>query len=608
MGKLVAAILAAVVVLLGLPMLLVAGTVAAVDAAADPTCPAWTTSTAPVAGQAGVWRAPFAGGYVVTSPYGMRRHPVLGVWKLHDGIDLAARPSPGRVVAAAAGTVTQAGWLGGFGTTVTVAHAGGISTRYSHLAALAESAVPGRAVLAGQALGIEGSTGYSTGPHLHFSVLIDGATVDPAVFMRAQGSPLDGTADGAAAIVDAAHATGTPGLGFDLPAPGTPRQASLHNPPAPIPAHVQVLYEAAGRAYRLPWTLLAGIGMAETAHGRATGVSSAGARGHMQFMPATFATMGVDGDGDGHAVIDNPADSIFSAANYLTHSGVHDGPTGVRAALFAYNRATWYVNDVLFYAHAYGGGPVSGSGADPCAPVPAGTALAMVTYNIHYGRDPGAVASEIASVTARAPGGVVCLQEATVAHRVRLPHGWHLIQPRVPGPNGGRIPSATPLLVDTTRWSVTGTDTVELTDYTRVGEPGAGPVTASRRDLVLASLTGADGTWTVGCTHFTASKQLPARSGLWRTQAATVAATLTRLPRPVLVGGDFNATPESSWMRPLTRVAVVSTRTGPTLGRGRIDYVLGVGATPVSAVLLPRLRSDHHPVLTVWTATPHLGT
>jgi hypothetical protein len=209
-------------------------------------------------------------------------------------------------------------------------------------------------------------------------------------------------------------------------------------------------------------------------------------------MPATFATMGVDGDGDGHAVIDNPADSIFSAANYLTHSGVHDGPTGVRAALFAYNRATWYVNDVLFYAHAYGGGPVSGSGADPCAPVPAGTALAMVTYNIHYGRDPGAVASEIASVTARAPGGVVCLQEATVAHRVRLPHGWHLIQPRVPGPNGGRIPSATPLLVDTTRWSVTGTDVVELTGYTRVGAAGAGPATASRRDLVLAGLTGPD--------------------------------------------------------------------------------------------------------------------
>ena len=235
MGKLVATILAAVVVLLGLPMLLVAGTVAAVDAAADPTCPAWTTSTAPVAGQTGVWRAPFAGGYVVTSPYGMRRHPVLGVWKLHDGIDLAARPSPGRVVAAAAGTVTQAGWLGGFGTTVTVAHAGGISTRYSHLAALAESAVPGRAVLAGQALGIEGSTGYSTGPHLHFSVLIDGATVDPAVFMRAQGSPLDGTADGAATIVDAAHPTGTPGLGFALPAPGTPTPSLPAQPTGPDP-------------------------------------------------------------------------------------------------------------------------------------------------------------------------------------------------------------------------------------------------------------------------------------------------------------------------------------------------------------------------------------
>jgi membrane-bound lytic murein transglycosylase B len=96
--------------------------------------------------------------------------------------------------------------------------------------------------------------------------------------------------------------------------------------------------------------------MEETAHGRTTATSSAGARGLMQFMPATFAAYGVDGDGDGRAVITSDADSVFSAANYLTRSGVTKGPDGVRRALFAYNHATWYVNDVLHYAHAYGGG------------------------------------------------------------------------------------------------------------------------------------------------------------------------------------------------------------------------------------------------------------
>ena len=79
----------------------------------------------------------------------------------------------------------------------------------------------------------------------------------------------------------------------------------------------------------------------------------------MQFMPATWAAYGVDGDGDGHADIHTDADSIYSAANYLTASGVTAGVDGVRRAIFAYNHADWYVNDVLYYAAAYGGGIVA---------------------------------------------------------------------------------------------------------------------------------------------------------------------------------------------------------------------------------------------------------
>ena len=113
---------------------------------------------------------------------------------------------------------------------------------------------------------------------------------------------------------------------------------------------------AAGEEYELPWALLAGIGMAETAHGRIRATSSAGAQGLMQFMPATWAVYGVDGDGDGRADILNDADSVMSAANYLTASGIHNGPDAVRDALFTYNRAHWYVNDVLDYSSAYGHG------------------------------------------------------------------------------------------------------------------------------------------------------------------------------------------------------------------------------------------------------------
>lgn len=138
-----------------------------------------------------------------------------------------------------------------------------------------------------------------------------------------------------------------------LPAPGPERRASLTNPPTDIPAGVLALYQEAAAAHRLPWPLLAGVGMAETNHGRLTTPSSAGAQGLMQFLPATFTAYGIDGDRDGRIDIRNDADSIHSAAYYLAALGATDGGDGVRAALFGYNRATWYVNDVLAYAAHY---------------------------------------------------------------------------------------------------------------------------------------------------------------------------------------------------------------------------------------------------------------
>ena len=117
-----------------------------------------------------------------------------------------------------------------------------------------------------------------------------------------------------------------PASAAGLPQPGSPRQASLHNPPSEIPAPVLTLYEAAAIRYGVPWMLLAGVGMEETNHGRNNATSSAGARGLMQFMPATFAFYGVDGNGDGRAVITDDADSVHSAANYLVASGALSVP------------------------------------------------------------------------------------------------------------------------------------------------------------------------------------------------------------------------------------------------------------------------------------------
>jgi membrane-bound lytic murein transglycosylase B len=116
-----------------------------------------------------------------------------------------------------------------------------------------------------------------------------------------------------------------------------------------IPADYEAAYRAAAPSCPgLRWTLLAAIGQVESGHGRNQGPSSAGAIGPMQFMPGTFRRYGVDGDGDGIADPWDPEDAIRSAARYLCATGARGGtPQGVHDALFAYNRAEWYVQLVL---------------------------------------------------------------------------------------------------------------------------------------------------------------------------------------------------------------------------------------------------------------------
>jgi cell wall-associated NlpC family hydrolase len=167
-------------------------------------------------------------------------------------------------------------------------------------------------------------------------------------------TPEGGGTDPSATVPDPAGA-------LAIPAFPTSSCASTGVPPVLIP-----IYKRASAAYALgpqgP-AILAGINEIETGFGQNLGPSYAGAVGWMQFMPETWAAYGVDADENGVADPDNPEDAIFSAASYLSASGM---PEDVYGAIFAYNHADWYVADVLANAACFAqevGGPGFGPGS-----------------------------------------------------------------------------------------------------------------------------------------------------------------------------------------------------------------------------------------------------
>ena len=129
----------------------------------------------------GVFAWPAPSYTYISSPYGYRTHPVLGRTKFHSGLDLAA-PGGSNILAAADGTVRSAGWNGGYGYCVVVDHGGGVATLYGHASKLLVSS--GQRVTKGQVIALVGTTGMSTGNHLHFEVLKNGATTDPMAYLR----------------------------------------------------------------------------------------------------------------------------------------------------------------------------------------------------------------------------------------------------------------------------------------------------------------------------------------------------------------------------------------------------------------------------------------
>ncbi|MGA2321370.1 MAG: lytic murein transglycosylase [Solirubrobacteraceae bacterium] len=121
-----------------------------------------------------------------------------------------------------------------------------------------------------------------------------------------------------------------------------------------IPPFLLAIYQAAGTAYGVPWQVLAAINEVETDYGRDLGVSSAGAEGWMQFLPAEWERYGVDANGDGLEDPYNPADAVFAAARYLRAAGA---ARSIRAAVYSYNHSQAYVDSVMLRAQLLGGTP-----------------------------------------------------------------------------------------------------------------------------------------------------------------------------------------------------------------------------------------------------------
>ncbi|WP_343212283.1 M23 family metallopeptidase [Actinomyces sp. 565] len=155
--------------------------------AADDSCTTKSSTTSTTTVSHDGWASPGAG--PVTSSYGMRVNPVTGVYRLHAGTDLGGGGCGGPIWAAQSGTVTVAGMVDGTGI-ITIDHGGGVETSYLHMYENGIQVRAGDKVTAGQQIGLVGSSGNSTGCHLHFEVHLDGSPTDPVPYMAQVGVTL----------------------------------------------------------------------------------------------------------------------------------------------------------------------------------------------------------------------------------------------------------------------------------------------------------------------------------------------------------------------------------------------------------------------------------
>jgi len=129
---------------------------------------------------------------IMRSGFGGRRHPILGYTKMHTGVDWAT-PYGTPIFASGNGVVEKVGWEGGYGKYVRLKHNNGYETAYGHMSAYAKGMEPGKRVRQGQVIGFVGSTGMSTGAHVHYEILVNGRFVDPMRVKLPRGRSLEGT-------------------------------------------------------------------------------------------------------------------------------------------------------------------------------------------------------------------------------------------------------------------------------------------------------------------------------------------------------------------------------------------------------------------------------
>lgn len=129
---------------------------------------------------------------IMRSGFGGRRHPILGYTKMHTGVDWAA-PYGTPIFASGNGTIEKTGWEGGYGKYIRIKHPNGYETAYGHMTAFAKGMEPGKRVRQGQVIGFVGSTGLSTGAHLHYEILVNGRFVDPMRVKLPRGRSLEGS-------------------------------------------------------------------------------------------------------------------------------------------------------------------------------------------------------------------------------------------------------------------------------------------------------------------------------------------------------------------------------------------------------------------------------
>jgi transglycosylase-like protein with SLT domain len=278
--------------------------------------------------------------------------PVDGARITVNGVQLTVLAAPGAALrpwTPPATAASQATWsafqAGDLITTAAAAARARLAAggRYQATAAVSARITDGGTALLGVA-GVDGVVSQAEGARLglvrNVAVLVNA----PAVSVTLLARQVQAALGGGARVVELVPATVPTGLPVD------------RTVPAGRPASYLELFRASAVQYcpGLSWTVLAAIGQIESGDGQNNGPSTAGALGPMQFLPSTWETWGIDGFGEtGPPDIRNPFDAVPSAARLLCADGATAGDQGLRQAIFDYNHAGWYVDEVLTLAAEY---------------------------------------------------------------------------------------------------------------------------------------------------------------------------------------------------------------------------------------------------------------